>query len=159
MAFNRLDGNLDAFAAAIEPGRKTSPQQSSTSPSTTGHRKLAAFGASRRPAATAAAADPVGSSLALGKKLLGTREDWSILQPGQAVQQYFTMDTQVRTCVRSVCVESGDLDVVLCILKQAEPEQATCIQQVAVADMYMCCVPCRPLRLLPLVRRTQLAVG
>jgi hypothetical protein len=94
MAFNRLDGNLDAFASTIEPGRKTSPQQEPPS-SRTGHRKLAAS-YSRRPAATAAAAvDPIGASLALGKKLLGTREDWSILQPGQTVQQFFTMDTQV----------------------------------------------------------------
>jgi hypothetical protein len=101
MAFNRLDGNLNAFASVIEPGRKTSPQQEPQQEPPSrgmGHRKLASS-YSRRPAAAAAAAaaavDPVGASLALGKKLMGTREDWSILQPGQTVQQFFTMDTQV----------------------------------------------------------------
>jgi hypothetical protein len=90
MAINRLNGNLDAFASAIEPPRKTSPQQGPSSP---GGRKLAAF--SRRPAAAAVAAvaDPAAASVALGKKLLGTREDWSILQPGQVLQQHFTIDT------------------------------------------------------------------
>lgn len=96
MAFNRLDGNLDAFASAIEPARKTNPQMEAPKRAA-GHRKLkaAAFFPGSSNGRRTAAADPVSSSLALGKKLLGTREDWSILQPGQALQQTFTMDTQV----------------------------------------------------------------
>jgi hypothetical protein len=100
MAFNRLDGNLDSFASAIEPGRKTSPQMDAPK-GAAGHRKLKSVfsGSSSSRRTAAAGADPVSASLALGKKLLGTREDWSILQPGQALQQTFTMDTQVRVCV------------------------------------------------------------
>lgn len=97
MAYNRLGGNLEAFGDAITPASKVSPQQAapSTSSSTTkGGRKLAAFSSSSRHTAVAAAVDPAAASLALSKKLLGTREDWSIFQPGQAVQQYFTLDTQ-----------------------------------------------------------------
>lgn len=100
MAFNRLDGTLDSFASAIEPARKTNPQMEAPKGGA-GHRKLksaAFFPGSSSGRRTAAAADPVSSSLALGKKLLGTREDWSILQPGQALQQTFTMDTQVGVC-------------------------------------------------------------
>lgn len=101
MAHNRLDGNLDAFAGAIPPPRKTSPQQDSAAPiprpaSAAGHRKLAAFGPSsqQQQEASTAAVDPAAASLALSKKLLGTREDWSIFQPDQDIQQFFTLDTQ-----------------------------------------------------------------
>ena len=87
-AFNRLNGNLDAFAGALEPPRKSSPQQAGP-----GGRKLAAFGGSSSRSSAAAAVDPALASLALGKKLLGTREDWSILQPGQDLQQSFVLDT------------------------------------------------------------------
>jgi len=97
MAYNRLGGNLEAFADALSPASKVSPQQAapstSSSSSTKGGRKLAAFSSSSGHTA-AAAVDPAAASLALSKKLLGTREDWSIFQPGQAVQQYFTLDTQ-----------------------------------------------------------------
>jgi hypothetical protein len=100
LAFNRLEGNLDAFAGAVEPARKSSPQQK-TPTSSTGGRKLKAVAAagSRHTAAAAAGADPAAVSLALGKKLLKTREDWSILQPGQATQQYFTIDTQAMQAI------------------------------------------------------------
>jgi hypothetical protein len=97
LAFNRLEGNLDAFAGAVEPARKSSPQQKTS----TGGRKLKSVSAaaSRHTAAAAAGADPAAVSLVLGKKLLNTREDWSILQPGQATQQYFTIDTQAMQAI------------------------------------------------------------
>lgn len=100
MAFNRLDGNLDAFAAALPPPRKTSIQQEpipTTIASKTGGRKLAAFASAAHTESSgsvAAAVDPAAASLALAKKLMGTREDWSVLQPGQDLQQYFTLDSE-----------------------------------------------------------------
>jgi hypothetical protein len=99
LAFNRLEGNLDAFAGAVEPARKSSPQQKEPATSSTGGRKLKDLSAAASRHAAASGADPAAVSLALGKKLLNTREDWSILQPGQATQQYFTIDTQAMQAI------------------------------------------------------------